>query len=41
MAAHSAVSATAATVLAEFFGNDAIAFTSTAETTAGGTTITQ
>ena len=36
MAAHSAVSATAATVLAEFYGNDAIAFTSSAEVSAGG-----
>jgi hypothetical protein len=41
MAAHSAVSATAATVLAEFYGNDAIAFTSSAELTAGGTVITR
>jgi hypothetical protein len=41
MAAHSAVSATAATVLAEFFGNDAIAFTSSAEVSAGGTVITR
>ena len=41
MAAHSTLSATAATVLAEFYGNDAIPFTSTAETTAGGTTITR
>src|SRR5215217_333678 len=41
MAAHSAVSATAATVLAEFFGNDAIAFTSSAEISAGGTVITR
>ena len=41
MAAHSAVSATAATVLAEFFGNDAIAFTSSAETAAGGPVITR
>jgi hypothetical protein len=41
MAAHSAVSATAATVLAEFFGNDAIAFTSSAEIAAGGTVITR
>src|SRR5215212_4880042 len=41
MAAHSAVSATAATVLAEFFGNDAIAFTSEAEIAAGGTKITR
>src|SRR5688572_21738805 len=39
MAAHSAVSATAATVLAEFYGNDAIAFTSSAEVAAGGTVI--
>ena len=36
MAAHSAVSATAATVLADFFGNDAIAFTSSAEPAAAG-----
>jgi hypothetical protein len=41
MAAHSAVSATAATVLAEFYGNDAIAFSSTAELTAGGTIVTR
>ena len=41
MAAHSAVSATAATVLAEFFGNDAIAFTSSAEVAAGGQVITR
>jgi len=41
MAAHSAVSATAATVLAEFFGNDAIAFTSSAEVAAGGAVITR
>jgi hypothetical protein len=41
MAAHSAVSATAATVLAEFYGNDAIPFTSTAETSAGGPTLTR
>src|SRR4051812_19937866 len=41
MAAHSAVSATAATVLAEFFGNDAIAFTSSAEISAGGPTLTR
>jgi len=41
MAAHSAVSATAATVLAEFFGNDAIAFTSSAEIAAGGQVITR
>src|SRR3954468_19162229 len=41
MAAHSAVSATAATVLAEFFANDAIAFTSSAEVAAGGQVITR
>jgi hypothetical protein len=41
MAAHSALSATAATVLAEFFGNDAIAFTSSAEVAAGGVVITR
>jgi hypothetical protein len=41
MAAHSAVSATAATVLAEFFGNDAIAFSSSAEVAAGGEVITR
>ena len=41
MAAHSAVSATAATVLAEFFGNDAIAFTSSAEIAAGGAVVTR
>jgi len=41
MAAHSTLSATAATVLAEFFGNDAIAFTSSAEISAGGTVITR
>jgi hypothetical protein len=41
MAAHSALSATAATVLAEFYGNDNIAFSSTAEFTAGGTTLTR
>jgi hypothetical protein len=41
MAAHSAVSATAATVLAEFFENDAIAFTSSAEVSAGGAVITR
>ena len=41
MAAHSSLSATAATVLAEFFGNDAIAFTSSAEIAAGGTVITR
>ena len=41
MAAHSTLSATAATVLAEFFGNDAIAFTSSAEISAGGPVITR
>jgi hypothetical protein len=41
MAAHSLLSATAATVLAEFYGNDAIAFTSSAEVTAGGPVITR
>src|SRR5687767_11489776 len=41
MAAHSAVSATAATVLAEFYGTDAIAFTSSAEIAAGGPVITR
>ena len=41
MAAHSAVSATAATVLAKFYGNDAIAFTSSAEVAAGGAVITR
>jgi hypothetical protein len=41
MAAHSAVSATAATVLAKFFGNDAIAFRSSAEVSAGGAVITR
>ena len=41
MAAHSAVSATAATVLAEFFGTDAIPFTSSAEVSAGGAVITR
>lgn len=41
MAAHSSLSATAATVLAEFFGNDAIAFTSSAEVSAGGQVITR
>jgi hypothetical protein len=41
MAAHSAVSATAATVLAEFFENDAIAFESSAEVSAGGAVITR
>ena len=41
MAAHSAVSATAATVLAEFYGNDAVAFTSSAEVAAGGPVITR
>jgi hypothetical protein len=41
MAAHSAVSATAATVLAAFFGNDAIAFTSSAEIAAGGPVVTR
>jgi hypothetical protein len=41
MAAHSSLSATAATVLAEFFGNDAIAFTSSAEVAAGGAVITR
>jgi len=41
MAAHSAVSATAATVLAEFYGNDSIAFTSSAEVAAGGQVITR
>src|SRR5688500_9552835 len=41
MAAHSSLSATAATVLAEFFGNDAIVFTSSAEVSAGGAVITR
>jgi hypothetical protein len=41
MAAHSAVSATAATILADFFGNDAIPFTSSAEVAAGGQVITR
>jgi hypothetical protein len=41
MAAHSSLSATAATVLAEFFANDAIAFTSSAEVSAGGAVITR
>jgi hypothetical protein len=41
MAAHSTLSAAAATILAEFFGNDAIAFTSSAEVAAGGTVITR
>jgi hypothetical protein len=41
MAAHSAVSATAATVLADFFGTDAIPFTSSAEVSAGGAVITR
>lgn len=41
MAAHSTLSAAAATILAEFFGNDAIAFTSSAEVTAGGAVITR
>jgi hypothetical protein len=41
MAAHSSLSATAATILAEFYGNDAIAFTSSAEIAAGGPTITR
>src|SRR5688572_25365276 len=41
MAAHSTLSATAATVLAEFFGNDAIAFTSSAEVAPGGAVITR
>ena len=41
MAAHSSLSATAATVLAEFFGNDAIPFTSSAEVAAGGAVITR
>jgi hypothetical protein len=41
MAAHSTLSAAAATVLAEFFGSDAIAFTSEAEVSAGGQKITR
>jgi hypothetical protein len=41
MAAHSSLSATAATVLAEFYGNDAITFTSSAEISAGGPVITR
>src|SRR5688572_15817258 len=41
MAAHSSLSATAATVLAEFYGNDAIAFTSSAELSVGGAVITR
>jgi hypothetical protein len=41
MAAHSSLSATAATILAEFYGNDAIAFTSSAEVAAGGAVITR
>ena len=41
MAAHSSLSATAATVLSEFFGNDAIAFTSAAEIAAGQPVITR
>ena len=41
MAAHSTLSAAAATTLAEFFANDAIAFTSSAEVAAGGQVITR
>src|SRR5687768_2413550 len=41
MAAHSSLSATAATILAEFYGTDAIAFTSSAEIAAGGAVITR
>src|SRR4029453_16201701 len=41
MSAHSSLSATAAAVLAEFYGNDAIAFTSSAEISAGGLVITR
>jgi hypothetical protein len=41
MAAHSSLSATAATILAEFYGNDAIPFTSSAEISAGGPVITR
>jgi hypothetical protein len=41
MAAHSTLSAAAATILAESFGNDAIAFTSTAEIAAGGPAMTR
>src|SRR4051812_17775425 len=41
MAAHSSLSATAATILAEFYGNQAIAFTSSAEISAGGPVITR
>ena len=41
MAAHSTLSAAAATVLGEFFARDAIAFTSTAEISAGGPTLTR
>ena len=41
VAAHSTVSAAAATALAAFYGNDAIAFTSSAEVAAGGPVITR
>jgi hypothetical protein len=41
MAAHSTLSAAAATVLAEFFGTDTIAFTSSAEVSAGGPVLTR
>ena len=39
--AHSTISSAAATLLADFFGSDAIAFQDTAEVTAGGATITR
>jgi hypothetical protein len=41
MAAHSTLSAAAATVLGEFFGNDAIPFHSSAEVSPGGTVLTR
>jgi hypothetical protein len=41
MAAHSTLSAAAATALGSFFGDDAIRFTDTSEVAAGGATITR
>jgi hypothetical protein len=39
--AHSSISSAAATILGDFYGTDAIAFSSTAEISAGGPTITR
>jgi hypothetical protein len=41
MSAHSSISSAAATILADFYGTDAIAFSSSMELTAGGTVVTR